>query len=176
MSIMNAVRLAKTGVIQRGDLDEDTRARLVFDKQTRRLQLRDALNAGLISDEDLPEDLIKQIRPKTVEVTKDRSARDSRFRYQVADIADDKTRAEVDSRLRNERWLVTLGRIHPRGEFGFAKHSEFDSDIFCWLANITSPEGLPVAEGQTLDVRLVTRFDRKSSEWKFAVESGRIAE
>jgi hypothetical protein len=174
MSIMNAVRLAKTGVIQRGDLDEDMRARLVFDKQTRRQQLRDALNAGLISDEDLPEDLMKQIRPKTVEVTKDKSARDSRFRYQVADIADDKTRAEVDSRLRNERWLVTLGRIHPRGEFGFAKHSEFDSDIFCWLANITSPEGLPVAAGQTLDVRLVTRFDRKSSEWKFAVKSGRI--
>lgn len=176
MSIMNAVRLAKTGVIQRGDLDEDTRARLVFDKQTRLQQLRDALNAGLISDEDLPGDLIKQIRPKTVEVTKDKSARDSRFRYQVADIADDKTRAEVDSRLRNERWLVTLGRIHPRGEFSFAKHSEFDSDIFCWLANITSPEGLPVAEGQTLDVRLVTRFDRKSGEWKFAVESGRFAE
>lgn len=176
MSVMNAVRLAKTGVIQRGDLDEDTRARLVFDKQTRRGQLRDALNAGLISEDDLPEDLMKQIRPKTVEFTKNKSVRDSRFRYLVADIADDKSRAEVDARLRNERWLVTLGRIHPRGEFGFVKHSEFDNDIFCWLANITSQEGIPVAEGQTLDVRLVTRFDRKSSEWKFAVGSGRIAE
>jgi hypothetical protein len=71
---------------------------------------------------------------------------------------------------------VTLKRIQPNRIFGFARHSEFDSDIFCVLDNITSPEGIPISAGQTLDVRIVARFDRKRSEWGFAVDSGRTVE
>ncbi|KKM18571.1 hypothetical protein LCGC14_1664340, partial [marine sediment metagenome] len=176
MSIMNAIRLAKTGVIQRGDLDEDTRARLVFDKQTSQKQLKDAIDAGLLSDEDIPAELLKKIGPRSRETRKATPVKGERFRYQLADLVDDKARAEVDAQLRSRRWTVTLKRIQPNRIFGFARHSEFDSDIFCVLNNITSPEGIPISAGQTLDVRIVARFDRKRSEWGFAVDSGRTVE
>ena len=173
MSMMNAIRLAKSRVVLRADLDEQERSRLVYASSPKEIKM--ALDAGLLLAEDLPPDLLKQVAPRPMGGKT--SARPSAGRpgYLVADLSAIDTRRQVDAQLRNKRWNVTVKSVRPESNFGFAVHPEFDGLIFFYLPNISSPGGLPISPGQTLDVRLATRFDR-NEKWGFAVESGRVVD
>lgn len=174
MSMMNAIRLAKSRVVRRADLDEQERTRLVYASSPKEIKM--ALDAGLLLAEDLPPDLLKQVAPRPMDGRTSARAGAGRPSYLVADLAANDTRRGVDAQLRNKRWNVTVKSVRPESNFGFAGHPEFDRDIFFVLSNISSPSGRPISPGQTLDVRLATRFDRKKEEWGFAVDSGRVVD
>lgn len=174
MSMMNAIRLAKSRVVRRADLDEQERTRLVYASSPKEIKM--ALEAGLLLSEDLPPDLLKQVAPRPTGGKTYARTSAGRPCYLVADLAANDTRRGVDAQLRNKRWNVTVKSVRPESNFGFAGHPDFDRDIFFVLSNISSPGGLPISPGQTLDVRLATRFDRKKEEWGFAVDSGRVVD
>jgi Putative DNA-binding domain len=174
MSMMNAIRLAKSRVLRRADLDEQERTRLVYASSPK--EIRMALEAGLLLGEDLPPDLLKQVAPRPTAGEIYARTNAGRRSYLVADLAAHDARRGVDEQLRNKRWNVIVKSVRPESNFGFARHSDFDRDIFFILSNISSPGGLPISPGQTLDVRLVTRFDRKKEQWGFAVDSGRVVD
>lgn len=174
MSMMNAIRLAKSRVVRRADLDEEERSRLVYASSPKEIEM--ALKAELLLPGDLPPDLLKQVAPRPTGGNAPVRASAGRHSYLAADLAVNDTRTEVGARLRNKRWQVTVKYVHPEKNFGFAGHPEFDRDIFFVPSSISSPVGSPVSAGQVLDVRLVTRFDRKKEEWGFAVDSGRVAD
>ncbi|KPH67125.1 hypothetical protein ADT71_02855 [Novosphingobium sp. ST904] len=175
MSMMNALRLAKAGVIQAADLDTDARDRLIFEKKTKKEQIRQALRCGLICDEDLPRELLSKVSSGRKNSDKEKSANRPGFKFYAADLADTNIRSDVDAELKGAGyWRVTVKRIPSAGQFGFVSHSDFDRDIFCHLSAIAS-NGSPLAEGMVLDVKLATRFDRNRGEWGVSVVSGRIA-
>ena len=174
MSMMNAIRLAKSRVVRRVDLDEQNLTRLVYASSPN--EIKKALEAGLLLAEDLPPDLLKQVAPRPMAGKTSARASAGRPGYLVADLAAIDTRRQVDAQLRNKRWNVTVKSVAPESNFGFAVHPEFDGRIFFYLPNISSPDGLPISPGQTLDVRLATRFNRKKEEWGFAVDSGRVVD
>jgi hypothetical protein len=174
MSMMNAIRLAKSRVVRRADLVEQERTRLIYASSPKEIKM--ALDAGLLLAEDLPPDLLKQVAPRPMGGRTSARAGAGRASYLVADLAAPDTRRGVDAQLRNKRWNVTVKSVRPESNFGFAGHPEFDRDIFFVLSNISSPSGRPISPGQTLDVRLATRFDRKKEEWGFAVDSGRVVD
>lgn len=175
MSMMNALRLAKAGVIQAADLDTDTRDRLIFEKKTKKEQIRQALRCGLICDEDLPRELLSKVSSGTKNGDKAKSTKRPGFKFYAADLADTNIRSDVDAELKGAGyWRVTVKRIPSAGQFGFVSHSDFDRDIFCHLSTIAT-NGSPLAEGMVLDVKLATRFDRNRGEWGVSVVSGRIA-
>jgi|GEM_PF-2862778 len=174
MSMMNAIRLAKSRVVRRADLDEQERTRLVYASSPKEIKM--ALEAGLLLAEDLPPDLLKQVAPRPTGGKTYARTSAGRPSYLVADLAANDTRRGVDAQLRNKRWNVTVKSVRPESNFGFAGHPDFDRDIFFVLSNISSPGGLTISPGQTLDVRLATRFDRKKEEWGFAVDSGRVVD
>jgi hypothetical protein len=174
MSMMNAIRLAKSRVVRRADLDEQERTRLVYASSPKEIKM--ALDAGLLLAEDLPPDLLKQVAPRPMGGRTSARTGAGRPSYLVADLAANDTRRGVDAQLRNKRWNVTVKSVRPESNFGVAGHPEFDRDIFFVLSNISSPSGRPISPGQTLDVRLATRFDRKKEEWGFAVDSGRVVD
>ncbi|NHA14615.1 RNA-binding domain-containing protein [Thioalkalivibrio sp. XN279] len=173
MSVMNAIRLARCRVVGRSDLDEHHLTRLLYESS--REQLASALEVGLINLEDIPPGLRTGI---SVLPTKSRSSSGKRGReprFLLEDLVDITERAGVDRRLRARRWKVHIKWIHPEGSFGFAENDAFDSDIFFLPSAIVSPDGHPLAAGQILDVRLVTRFDRSKERWSFAIDSGQVA-
>ncbi len=173
--MMNAIRLAKSGVLRASDLDEQQRTRLVYSSQPDKIA--DAVQAGLLVLDDLPPELrqivaalgAKRRGAKTGE-------RGERPKYRIADLAVPELRTRMDGELRLTRWQVVITAVRPEGDFGFAKHPQFDSEIYFRLTSISSPEGRPCSPGQTLDARLATRFDARRDRWGFAVDSGRVIE
>lgn len=176
MSMMNALRLAKVGVIQAADLDADTRDRLIFEKKTTKNQIKDALRTGLICDYDLPRELLSMVASGTRSNGNGQATRCPGFKFYAADLTDKKIRTDVDAQLKAKGyWRVSIKRTHSSGQFGFVSHSDFDRDIYCHFSKIAS-NGLPLAKGVALDVRLATRFDQNRGEWGVSVVSGRTAE
>ena len=174
MSVMNAIRLAKSRVVCRTDLDEQERTRLIYECSRR--QINDALNVGLFLPEDLPPALRMAVAPRPADGTSSSGASARRARYLVTDLVDKDERMRMEKLLRARRWEVTVKSLPPEGGFGFAEHPEFDSDIFFLLSAVTSANGDPISRGQIIDARLATRFDRRKERWAFAIDSGRVVD
>ena len=170
MSLMNAIRLAKLGVIRRGDIDEDTLGRLIFDKSTKIDKLAEAVRVGLLMPDDLPIEVQRRIAASSSPAHRPETGR--KARHALFDLVEPKSRAATEILLGSRRWEVTLKRIPPEGNFAFARHSDFDADIFCPFPKLSPPNRSAYREGERLDVRIATRFDDKKKKWGYAVVSG----
>lgn len=171
MSLMNAIRLTKLGVIRREDIDEETLGRLIFDKRTKIDKLAEAIRSGLFMPNDLPIEARKRIAASFPPKSKPQIER--KAKHTLEDIAEPKSRAATETLLESCRWEVTLKRIPPEGSFAFARHPDFDADIFCPFPKLSPPGRSAYREGDRLDVRIATRFDGKKKKWGYAVVSGR---
>ena len=171
---MNAIRLAKLGVIRREDIDEDTLGRLIFDRSTKTDKLAEAVRLGLFMLHDLPIEVRKRIAASAP--PKQRPEIGNKAIHTLEDLAEPKSRAAIDLLLGGRRWEVSLKRIPPEGNFAFARHPDFDADIFCLFPKLTPPDRSAYREGERLDVRIATRFDEKKKKWGYAVVSGRRIE
>jgi hypothetical protein len=174
MSMMNAIRLAKSRVVRRADLDEQERTRLVYTSSRKEIDM--ALDVGLLLPEDLPAELRRPVAPRPTGGVSPVKVTTGRPDYLVADLAVKDGRTRIDTLLRTSRWKVTVKSVRPEGDFGFVRHPQFDSDIFFRVATVSSPAGVPISPGQTLDVRLASRFDSKKERWGFVVDSGRVVD
>lgn len=171
MSLMNAIRLAKLGVIRREDIDEETLGRLIFDKRTRIDKLPEAIRSGLFMLDDLPIGLRQRIAASSP--LKPRPDTGRKAKHDLEDLVEPKSRAAIETLLEGRRWEVTLKRIPPEGSFAFARHPDFDADIFCPFPKLSPPGRSAYREGERLDVRIATRFDEKKKKWGYAVVSGK---
>jgi cold shock CspA family protein len=174
MSVMNAIRLAKCRVIARSDIDERDRTRLIYESS--QSQIASGVEVGLFVLEDLPPALRAAVMSRPTK-RRSRSGESAHGpRYLVADLVDVGERTSIDRLLRARRWKVTVKWVHPEGIFGFVEHPAFDADIFFATSAIASSDGAPIAAGQMLDARLVTRFDRSKDRWAFAIDSGQVVD
>ena len=96
--------------------------------------------------------------------------------HTLEDLAEPKSRAAIELLLGGRRWEVSLKSIPPEGNFAFARHPDFDADIFCPFPKLTPPDRSAYREGERLDVRIATRFDERKKKWGYAVVSGRRIE
>jgi hypothetical protein len=173
MSMMNAIRLAKSQVVMRSDLDSDHLARLLYSSSVK--EVSEAVNVGLLLQEDLPkhfDEMIVRPAARDNSFVRERSGRES---FRVADLSVKEERARIDGRLKSSRWRVSVTSLRVDGGFGFARHPSFDSDIFFWISTVCGTTD-PPAIGQELDVRIAARFNRKNERWGFAVDSGRAVD
>ncbi|WP_270933285.1 RNA-binding domain-containing protein [Falsiroseomonas oryzae] len=178
MSMMNAIRLTRAGLLRRADIDATTRARLVYDSlihdsDTKSDKLRQAIELGLLDSEDLPPKLRERIKVAAPSPRHAPAARPGGGRFTTAILGDANSRIKVNAELAKTRWKVVLKRITAERGFGFARHPDFEQEIFCLLSKIAVTDGNGLREGQALDVRITARFDAKRQSWGFAVESGR---
>ena len=171
MSMMNAIRLGRQGLLRHADIDSATRARLVYDRGTKVRNIKDAMALGLINSEDLPAQLRNQFAPLTPHQTPPRGSGGANFTADL--LSDTKSRIAVNAELAKKRWDVVLKRLTVERGFGFVRHPDFEQDIFCLLSKIAATDRDEMREGQKLNVRITTRFDEKKKRWGFAVDSGR---
>lgn len=176
MSMMNAIRLTREGLLRRADIDETTRERLVYSRDTKPGSLREAIELGLLDPQDLPPQLRERIAVAAPSSRNAPVARPGRARFTVAMLGDATSRMKVNAELAKTRWKVVLKRITAERGFGFARHPDFEPDIFCLLSKIAATDGNGLREGQALDVRITARFDAGRQSWGFAVESGRCVD
>lgn len=176
MSMMNAIRLAQQGLLRREDIGAETRARLVYDSNTKMSNIKDAIELGLLDLQDLPATLRERF---VVAVPSSRSApvmRQTAARFAVAMLGDAKSRLEVNAELAKTRWKVVLKMINADRGFGFVRHPDFEQDIFCLLSKIAINNRNDLQEGQTLDVRITAGFNAGRKTWGFSVETGRCVD
>ena len=173
MSMMNAIRLARQGLLRRTDIDVGTRSRLVYDRKSTRRHIEDAIKFGLLDVEDLPTLLRESMVAASTSTNNALAARPGRAKFTAAMLGDTKTRMKVNAELAKRRWQVVLKRLPPEQGFGFARHPDFEQDIFCHLSKIYVTDRNTLREGKVLDVRITTSFDERRKSWGFAVESGR---
>lgn len=166
--------MAKLGVIRREDIDEDTLGRLIFDKGTKIDKLAEAVRLGLFMLHDLPIEVRKRIAASSP--PKQRPEIGNKAIHTLEDLAEPKSRAAIELLLGGRRWEVSLKRIPPEGNFAFARHPDFDADIFCPFPKLTPPDRSAYRVGERLDVRIATRFDERKKKWGYAVVSGRRIE
>lgn len=176
MSIMNAIRLARQGLLRPGDIDTETKARLIYDRRTTRRNIDDAIKCGLLTPEDLPTQLRKRIVAAAPSPTRRRRGKLGEAKFSVAMLSNARSRMKVNAELANTRWTVELKRIIPERGFGFARHPDFDQDIFCLLSKIAATDWNGLREGKELNVRITTSYDKARQRWSFAVESGHIVD
>lgn len=172
MSMMNAIRLAKQGVLRPADIDAGTRARLVYDRKTTKRNIDDAVRSGLLNPEDLPTQLRERIVAAAPLPHRKPRARSGGAKFSVAMLSDAKSRMKVNAELAKTRWTVELKRITPERGFGFVRHPDFEQDIFCLFSKIAATDRNGLREGKGLNVRITTSFDQARQRWSFAVESG----
>lgn len=176
MSMMNAIRLSKQGLLRPADIDAGTRKRLVYDRKTTSRNIDEAIRSGLLSPEDLP----TQLRERTVAAApsppKKPRARPGATTFSVAMLSDAKSRMKVNSELAKTRWTVELKRTIPERGFGFVRHPDFKEDIFCLFSKIAATDRNGLREGEVLNVIITTSFDRARRQWSFAVEAGHTVE
>lgn len=176
MSMMNAIRLARQGMLRPADVDAGTRARLVYDRKTTRRNIDDAIRNGLLNPKDLPTQLRERIVAAAPSPHGKPRARSGGAKFSVALLSDAKSRMKVNAELAKTRWTVELKRTLPERGFGFVRHQDFDEDIFCLLSKIAATDRNGLREGNVLNVRIITSFDRARQHWSFAVESGHTVE
>lgn len=176
MSMMNAIRLTRQGLLRRADIDAATRARLVYDRNTQSRNLREAIELGLLDLEDLPAQLRERVATAGPSSYKGPTVRPGRAKFTAAVLGDANSRMKVNAELAKTRWKVMLKRIPPERGFGFVRHPDFEQDIFCLLSKIAAKDHADLREGRALDVRITTRFDATRQSWGFAVESGRCVD
>ncbi|MBB1492292.1 putative DNA binding domain-containing protein [Paracoccus sp. MC1854] len=175
-SMINAIRLAQQGLLSRADINAATRARLVYDRNTKPGYLRQAIKIGLLELQDLPAQLREQIAVDGPSSRNTPVARSGRSRFTAAMLGDASSRMKVNAELAKTRWMVVLKRIPAKRGFGFARHPDFEQDIFCLLSKIAATDRSKLREAQVLDVQITTRFDAGRKAWGFAVESGRCVD
>ena len=168
MSMMNAIRLTKSRLVRRSDINDETRARLVFDRSTNFAKIKEAIRLGLLEPEDIP----AQMRGKVV-VPPPRTVGRTPKRFSIDRLCDPRSRNKVNAELENQRWEVVLKRIPAEKDFGFVSHPDFEDDIFCPLFKIVTSGYNQLNEGQKFDVQITTNYDEKKKRWSFAVRSGR---
>lgn len=176
MSMMNAIRLSKQGLLRPADIDAGTRARLVYDRKTTRRNIDDAIRSGLLNPEDLPTQLRERIVAAAQSPHRKQRARSGGARFSIAMLSDAKSRMKVNEELSKTRWTVELKRAIPERGFGFVRHPDFEQDIFCLFPKISASDRNGLREGKELNVRITTSFDRARQQWSFAVESGHTVE
>lgn len=176
MSMINAIRLTRQGLLRRADIDAVTRARLVYDRNTKLGNLREAIEIGLLDPQDLPAMLRERIVVAAPSSPDSAVGRLEAAKFTVAMLSDSNSRMKVNAELSKTRWKVVLRRINAERGFGFAQHPDFQQDIFCLLSKLAAPDRNRLRDGQTLDVRIAARFDSGRQSWGFAVESGRSVE
>jgi cold shock CspA family protein len=175
MSMMNAIRLTKTRLLRRSDINDETRSRLIFDRNTNPHKIQEAIRLGLLEPEDLPLQLRSKLAFAAPRPRNARLAGSREKRFSTSRLSDPRSRNKVNAELANQRWEVVLKRV-PQGQgFGFVQHPDFEGDIFCLLSRIASPGHNQLHNGQKLDVRITTSYDDKKARWSYSVESGRTA-
>lgn len=172
-SMMNAIRLAKVGLLSRSDLNNETRVRLVFARKTTRRNIENAIRHGLLDREDLPPQLREKISVAKMYPREAWGEKSGNTRFSADMLSDDRSRKQVVAELAKKRWEVVLVGLPAGKAFGFARHPDFDRNIFCPLSKIATPDRSTLRKGQKLDVRIITSFDATAQRWGFAVESGR---
>ena len=172
MSTMNAVRLARSGVVRRSDLNEADIDRLVYAGSPKEINM--AIATGLLRAEDIPEDFQRQHSTNSSPILTNGEIRKTTYLYSTRHLSDSNLKREMETELRKARFKVKVKYVHPENSFGFATHPDFERDIFFLLSAVSSNDYTEISAGQTLDVRVCTRFDQKKKEWGFAVESGRV--
>lgn len=173
MSMMNAIRLFEKGLLRRADIDAATRTRLVYHRKTTRSNLRDAIKLELLDPQDLPAQMREQI---TVAARSSRNApvtKPGGARFTAAMLDDPSSQKKINAELEKTRWKIVLKRIIAKQGYGFARHPNFEQDIFCLFSNIAVTDRHFLREGQALEVRITARFEHERQRWGFAVESGR---
>ncbi|WP_158270883.1 RNA-binding domain-containing protein [Thalassorhabdomicrobium marinisediminis] len=176
MSMMNAIRLAKQGLLRPADIDAGTRARLVYDRKTTVRNIDDAIRSELLNPEDLPTQLRERIVAAAPSPHRKQRARSGEAKFSVAMLSDAKSRMKVNAELAKIRWTVELKRTIPERGYGFVRHPDFGEDIFCLLSKIAATDRNGLREGKVLNVRITTSYDRARQHWSFAVESGHTVE
>jgi cold shock CspA family protein len=176
MSMMNAIRLARQGLLRSADIDPAARARLVYDRGTKIRNIKDAIALGLVNPEDLPAQLRDQTMDATPSPRRAPSARPGGGKFTAAMLNDTKSRMKVNAELAKKSWEVVLKQLNPERGFGFARHPDFEQEIFCHLSKIAATDRDEMREGKALNVRVTTRFDDRRQLWGFAVESGRCVD
>jgi len=176
MSLMNAIRLTRAGLLRHADIDDETRSRLIYDRKSTKRHLQSAIESGLIDLEDLPAGLRERMKIDTTSPRKKVPAKSGRARFSAAMLSDARSRMKVDTELAKKRWTVVLKRLYPDRDFGFVGHADFAQDIFCRLSIVATANGSRLREGQKISVIIATNFDKKRQRWGFAVESGHIVD
>lgn len=176
MSMMNALRLTRQGLLRQADIDAATRARLVYDRNTKRTNLKEALERRLLDPQDLPVQLRKQMAAAAPTSRNTSPPRPGKAKFTAAMVNDANSRRMVNAELAKTRWKVVLKRIAAERGFGFARHPNFEQDIFCLFSKISATDCNGLHEGQELDVRITVRFDTGRQRWGFAIESGRCVD
>lgn len=176
MSMMNALRLTRQGLLRQADIDAATRARLVYDRNTKRTNLKEALERRLLDPQDLPVQLRKQMAAAAPSSRNTSPPRPGKAKFTAAMVNDANSRRMVNAELAKTRWKVVLKRIAAERGFGFARHPNFEQDIFCLFSKISATDCNGLHEGQELDVRITVRFDTGRQRWGFAIESGRCVD
>lgn len=176
MSMMNAIRLARQGLLRRSDMDEKTRTRLIYDRNTRAGNIKDAIASGLLVPQDLPPRLRQRIASNAKPPHAESPARAGVFKFTTAVLTDTSSRKRINAELAKTRWKVVLKRIVPDRGFGFARHPDFEQEIFCMLSKIAVKDRSTLREGQELDTTISTRYDATRKSWGFAIESGRCVD
>lgn len=172
MSMMNAIRLAKQGLLRHGDIDAGTRARLVYDRKTTRRNIEDAIRSGLLNPLDLPTQMRERIGAAAPSPHKKPRKRSAGVKFSAAMLSDAQSRMQVNAELAKTRWTVELKRVILERGFGFVRHPDFDQDIFCLLSKIAATDWNGLREGKELNVGVTASFDQARQRWSFAVESG----
>lgn len=152
MSSTNMYRFMKNGLLGSDDIPALRLAELV--KDLRPKLRRELVESGLLTGEEARSGLSKS--------------------YCVSDLQLAETRKQINVRLALKEWDVTVERVKPLLNCGFASHSEFADNVIFFLNDIENPNSKPIHEGDLLRVRIGTRFDNKKKRWSFAVKSGFI--
>ena len=172
MSMMNAIRLAKQGLLRAADIDAGTRARLVYDRKTTKRNMDDAIRSGVLNPEDLPMQLRERVVAATPSMRNALPASSGGARFSAGMLGDAKSRMKVNAELAKKRWTVELKRLTPGRGFCHVRHPDFEQNIFCLFSRIAATDRTELREGKKLSVRITTSFDKTRQRWGFAVESG----
>lgn len=169
-SLMNIIRLGQIGLIERSDLSDDDVARLVFDTSAgsrHQDYMKQCVELDLLTKDDVPEKIYQRFAHKLVR-------RKGHTLYRERDLISASTRSQLTASLYGQSFVIKLKNYLSSKSIGFARHPDFDADIFVPGRAILHDQGGDLRSGDRLEVQIAPSFDRMKERWTFSVQSGRL--